>query len=137
MSVATATRRSKAWIAWGVVNALITFFGLSYIFFPGKDVVQHDHKTEGIAHLPANVWGAYVVASALTMLAVALLGLRRDKPWARRAALYEFPFLFLVVVIEPDPVVPVILAAILGTALWRSRPHNVAADDNHAAIVRA
>jgi hypothetical protein len=30
-------------------------------------------------------------------------------------------FLFLVVVIEPDPVFPVVFAAILGFALWRIR----------------
>ena len=112
--------RSKAWIAWAAVNALITFFGLSYIFFPGEDVVKAGHRTEGVAHLPAKVWGTFIVLSSVTMLVVALTGLRRGEPWARRAALYEFPFLFLVVVIEPDPVVPVLLGVILGVTLWRS-----------------
>jgi hypothetical protein len=121
MSDRSATTRSKGWIAWVVVNVLITFFGLSYMFFPGKDVVKAGHRTDGVLHVPAAVWGGYVVASALTMLAVAVIGLRRDQAWARRAALYEFGFLFLVVIIEPDPLFPVILSAVLAIALWRPR----------------
>lgn len=121
MSDLSATTPRKGWIAWVVVNGLITFFGLSYMFFPGKDVVKAGHKTDGVLHVPATVWGAYIVASALTMLAVAVVGLRRDQAWAQRAALYEFGFLFLVVIIEPDPLFPVILGAILAIALWRPR----------------
>ncbi|NJC71151.1 hypothetical protein HC031_15730 [Planosporangium thailandense] len=115
-----AVRKSKAWIAFVVINALVTFFGLSYIFFPGRDVVKAGYKTEGVLALPAVVWGTYVVLSALAMLVVATTGLRRGERWARRAALYEFAFLAAVVVIEPDPVVPTIFAAILAVALWRS-----------------
>ena len=119
MSTDSGVRPSKAWIAWAVINGLIVFFGTSYIWFPGEDVVNAGYRTEGVAHLPAKIWGAYVVASALAMLAVTVLGLRRAKPRAVRAALYEFVFLFLVVIIEPDPVFPVLFAIILGFALWR------------------
>lgn len=115
-----AARKSKGWIAYVVINCLVTFFGLSYIFFPGKDVVKAGYRTEGVLALPAVVWGAYVVASALTMLVVAVTGLRRGERRARRAVLYEFVFLAAVVVIEPDPVVPTIFAVILAVALWRT-----------------
>lgn len=118
---ADLVRPSKAWIPWAVINALITFFGSSYIWFPGQAVVKAGYETEGVVHVPATVWGAYVMVSALAMLAVSLTGLRRNEEWARRAALYEFPFLFLVVVLEPDPVFPVIFAVILGYCLWRLR----------------
>ena len=112
-------RRSKAWIPFAVINALVTFFGASYIWFPGEAVVAAGNETEGVLHVPADLWGAYVMVSALTMLAVAIGGLRPNEAWARRAALYEFVFFFLVVVLEPDPVVPVIFGAILGYSLWR------------------
>jgi hypothetical protein len=115
-----AAGRSKGWIAFVVVNALVTFFGLSYIFFPGEDVVKAGYRTEGVLALPAAVWGVYVVASALAVLVVAATGLRRGERWALRAVLYEFAFLAAVVLIEPDPVVPTIFAVILAVALWRS-----------------
>lgn len=115
-----AVRQSKGWIAFVVINSLVTFFGLSYIFFPGTDVVKAGYRTEGVLALPATVWGAYVIASALTMLVIAATGLRRGERWARRAVLYEFVFLAAVVVIEPDPVVPTIFAVILAVALWRT-----------------
>lgn len=111
--------RSWGWIAFVVVNALITFFGLSYLFFPGEDVVKAGNRTEGVLALPAKVWGAFVVLSAIAMLVVAVTGLRRGERWARLAVLYQFAFLALVVVIEPDPVVPPLFALILGAALWR------------------
>lgn len=113
-------RKSKGWIAFVVINSLVTFFGLSYIFFPGTDVVKAGYRTEGVLALPAAVWGAYVIASALSMLVIAATGLRRGERWARRAVLYEFMFLAAVVVIEPDPVVPTIFGVILAVALWRS-----------------
>lgn len=116
---ANVTGRSKAWIAFVVIDALITFFGASYVWFPGEAVVKAGYATEGLVHVPAKVWGTYVMLSALTMLVVAVTGLRPNRSWARRAALYQFAFLFLVVVLEPDPVFPVIFAAILGFALWR------------------
>jgi hypothetical protein len=115
-----ATRKSKGWIAFAVINCLVTFFGFSYIFFPGDDVVKAGYRTEGALALPAKVWGAYVVVSALTMLVVAITALRQGQRWARRAVLYEFLFLASVVFIEPDPVVPTIFAAILAVALWRT-----------------
>lgn len=115
-----ATRTSKGWIAYVVINSLVTFFGLSYIFFPGEDVVKAGYRTEGVLALPAAVWGGYVVVSALAVLAVAVTGLRRGERWALRAVLYEFAFLAAVVVIEPDPVVPTVFAVILAVALWRS-----------------
>ena len=115
-----AVRRSKGWVSFVVINSLVTFFGLSYIFFPGTDVVKAGYRTEGVLALPATVWGAYVVASALSMLVIAATGLRQGERWARRAVLYEFAFLAAVVVIEPDPVVPTIFAVILAVALWRS-----------------
>lgn len=120
------SQRSRGWIVWAGINALITFFGASYIWFPGPDVVKAGNETEGLVHVPAVVWGVFVMASALSMLAVAVVGLRRGEPWARRAAGYEFLFLFLVVVLEPDPVVPVLFGVILGLTLWRSRPRQVA-----------
>ena len=115
-----AAGRSKGWIAFVVINALVTFFGLSYIFFPGEDVVKAGYRTEGVLALPAAVWGVYVVLSALAMLTIAVTGLRRGERWALRAVLYEFAFLLAVVLIEPDPVVPSIFAVILAVALWRS-----------------
>lgn len=111
--------RSRWWLAWAVVNALVTFFGSSYVWFPGEAVVAAGYRTEGVAHVPAAWWGAFVITSAVSMLAVTLVGLRHNTAWARRAALYEFVFLFLVVVIEPDPVFPTLFAALLGFALWR------------------
>jgi hypothetical protein len=113
------SRRSKGWAAWVVVNALVTFFGASYIWFPGEAVVKAGYETQGVVHVPATIWGGYVMLSALAMLVVALIGLRPNLAWARRAALYEYVFFFLVVVLEPDPVVPVVLGIVLGVALWR------------------
>jgi hypothetical protein len=102
-----------------VVNALVTFFGSSYVWFPGEAVVAAGYRTEGVAHVPSAWWGAFVMASAFALLIVAVVGLRPNRAWARRAALYEFVFLFLVVVIEPDPVFPTLFGIILGVALWR------------------
>lgn len=111
--------RSKAWIPWAVVNALIVFFGASYVWFPGEAVVAAGYETFGVVHVPSALWGAYVMASAASLLVVAVIGLRRNEGWARRAAFYEFVFFFLVAAIEPDPVVPSIFAVILGYCLWR------------------
>ena len=111
--------RSRWWIAWVVINALVSFFGSSYVWFPGEAVVAAGHRTEGVVRVPAVAWGAFVMASALAMLAVALVGLRPNRAWARRVSLYQFVFMFLVVVIEPDPVFPTLFAIILGYALWR------------------
>lgn len=116
------TRRSKGWIAFVVINALITFFGTSYILFPGTDVVKAGYRTEGVLAVPSKVWGVYCILSALAMLLVALAGLRTNQRWARRVALYEFAFLASVALIEPDPVFPTLFGVILGIALWRSRP---------------
>jgi hypothetical protein len=102
-----------------VINALVTFFGSSYVWFPGEAVVAAGNETEGVVHVPADLWGGYVIVSALAMLAVTVAGLRPNEAWARRAALYEFFFLFLVVILEPDPVFPVIFGVILGYSLWR------------------
>lgn len=118
---ANVARNSKGWIAWVVVNGLITFFGSSYIWFPGEAVVKAGYRTEGVLHVPAAAWGVYVILSAMAMLVVAVVGLRHNAPWARRAALYEFLFFLLVAAIEPDPVVPSIFGLVLGFTLWRSR----------------
>lgn len=115
------TRRSKAWIAFVVINALIVFFGMSYVFFPGADVVKAGHRTAGALAVPAKVWGVYCILSALAMVVIALAGLRTNRWWARRAALYQFAFLASVVLIEPDPVFPPLFGVMLGIALWRSR----------------
>lgn len=115
----SVTGRSKAWIPWAVINALIVFFGASYVWFPGEAVVAAGYETFGVVHVPSVLWGAYVMVSAASMLLVAVTGLRRNQGWARRAVLYEFVFFFLVATIEPDPVVPSIFAVILGYCLWR------------------
>jgi hypothetical protein len=130
--------RSRWWVAFAVVNALITFFGSSYIWFPGEAVVAAGYRTEGVAQVPSAWWGAFVMTSALAMLVVALSGLWPNRAWARRAALYEFLFLFLVVVIEPDPVFPTLFGVVLGVALWRlhraAGGSGAAADDPSEAL---
>lgn len=127
------TRRSRAWIPFVVINALIIFFGSSYLFFPGPDVVKAGYRTEGVLAVPATVWGLYCILSALAMLVVALVGLRTNQRWARRALLYEFAFFASVALIEPDPVVPTLFGIILGVALWRSRPTEPDAEARLAA----
>jgi hypothetical protein len=111
----------RGWIAIVAINALITFFGLSYIFFPMGTVVEDGNHTTGILDVPREVWGSYVVISAVAMLAIAATSYRLERPWARTALLYEFLFLLTVAAIEPDPVVPTIFAIILGIVLWRAR----------------
>lgn len=111
----------KGWIAFVLVNAIVTFFGLSYIFFPMGSVVADGNKTTGVLDVPREVWGTYVVVSAFAMLVVAVTGYRQGKAWAWYALLYQFVFFAVVVVVEPDPVTPVVFAVILGVVLWRSR----------------
>lgn len=111
----------RAWIAIAAINALITFFGLSYIYFPMGTVVQDGNHTTGILEVPREMWGSYVVVSAVAMLVIAVTFYRAGRPWAWTALLYEFLFLLAVAAIEPDPVVPTIFALILGVVLWRAR----------------
>ena len=111
----------RGWVAIVAINALITFFGLSYIFFPMGTVVQDGNHTTGILEVPRELWGSYVVVSAVTMLMVAATPYRLGRPWAWTALLYEFLFLVAVAAIEPDPVVPTVFAIILCIVLWRAR----------------
>ncbi|MGZ6799737.1 MAG: hypothetical protein ACXVGR_07865 [Mycobacteriaceae bacterium] len=111
----------RGWIAIVAINALITFFGLSYIFFPMGTVVQDGNHTTGMLEVPRELWGSYVVVSAVAMLVIAVTSYRVGRPWAWAALLYEFLFLLAVASIEPDPVVPTIFAIILSIVLWRAR----------------
>ncbi len=115
-------RGGRGWIAFAVVNALITFFGASYAFFPMGTVEADGGTTTGVLEVPREIWGAYLIASALSMLAVALYAWRARSRWARNALAYEFLFLAAVAAIEPDPVVPTIFMAVLGFFLYRARP---------------
>lgn len=111
----------RGWIAFVVVNALIIFFGLSYIAFPMGTVVQDGNHTTGILEVPREMWGTYVVISALVLLTITVAAYRVGRPWAWSALLYEFLFLLTVAAIEPDPVVPTIFMVVLGVVLWRAR----------------
>ncbi len=116
----TARPARRHWVPFVVVNALIVFFGLSYAFFPMGTVEADGNQTTGLLRVPREVWGAYLVVSALAMLVVAVTAFREGRPWARSALGYEFLFLLAVAAIEPDPVVPTLFAVILGVALWCS-----------------
>lgn len=111
----------KGWIAFTVINSLVTFFGLSYIFFPMGTVVADGNKTTGVVDVPREIWGTYVVLSALVLLVIAVTGYRQGRRWAWYALLYEFVFFLIVAAVEPDPVVPTIFGIILAVVLWRSR----------------
>jgi hypothetical protein len=110
----------RHWVPFVVINALIIFFGTTYAFFPMGTVEADGNQTTGLLHVPREVWGAYLIASGLAMLLVAVTAFRAGRPWARYALGYEFLFLLAVAVIEPDPVVPTLFALVLGFALWRS-----------------
>lgn len=113
---------SKAWIPFVIINALVTFFGLSYLFFPGDDVVKAGNVTEGVLAVPREIWGTFAVASAVAMICVAVVGLPLRRRWARVTLLYQFVFFAAVAAIEPDPVFPTIFSVILALTLWLSRP---------------
>jgi uncharacterized membrane protein YidH (DUF202 family) len=115
-------RGGRGWIAFVVVNALIVFFGLSYIFFPMGTVVADGNKTTGVLEVPREAWGSFVVVSAVAMLALALHAFRTRSRAARNGLAYQFLFLLAVAAIEPDPVVPSIFAIVLGFFLYRARP---------------
>lgn len=114
-------RGGRGWIAFAVVNGLIVFFGLSYVFFPMGTVVADGNKTTGVLEVPRELWGSFVVVSAVAMLAMALYAFRTRRRWARNALAYEFVFLFAVAAIEPDPVVPTLFVLVLGFFLYRAR----------------
>jgi len=123
-AVGTPTRApggGRGWIAFAIVNALMVFFGLSYIFFPMGTVRADGDHTTGVLEVPREIWGSFVVVSALAMLAMALYAFRTRRRWARNALAYEFLFLLVVAVVEPDPVVPTIFAIVLGFFLYRAR----------------
>jgi hypothetical protein len=115
-------RGGRGWIAFAVVNALIVFFGLSYVFFPMGTVVADGNRTTGVLEVPRELWGSFVVVSALAMLALSLYAFRTRSRGARAGLAYQFLFLLAVAAIEPDPVVPSIFAVVLGFFLYRARP---------------
>jgi len=111
----------KTWIPFVVVNLLVTFFGLSYIFFPMGSVVQDGNHTTGILEVPRVIWGGYVVLSALAIILISVTAYRQGQRWAWYALLYQFLFLGIVAAVEPDYVVPSLFALVLAATLWRSR----------------
>jgi uncharacterized membrane protein YidH (DUF202 family) len=115
-------RGGRGWIAFAVVNALIVFFGLSYVFFPMGTVVADGNRTTGVLQVPRELWGSFVIVSALAMLALSLYAFRTRSRGARTGLAYQFVFLLAVAAIEPDPVVPSIFAVVLGFFLYRARP---------------
>lgn len=114
-------RGGRGWIAFAAVNALIIFFGLSYIFFPMGTVRADGNHTTGVLQVPREVWGSYVVASGLALLVLALFAFATRRRWARAALAYQFLFLVAVAAIEPDPVVPTVFTLVLGFFLYRAR----------------
>lgn len=116
-----APRGGRGWIAFALVNGLIVFFGLSYVFFPMGTVRADGNETTGILTVPREVWGSFVVVSAVALLALALYAFRTRRRWARDALAFELLFLLVVAAVEPDPVVPTIFAIVLGFFLHRSR----------------
>lgn len=116
-----SARGGRGWIAFAVVNGLVIFFGLSYVFFPMGTVVADGNKTTGVLEVPREVWGSFVVLSAVAMLLLSLYAFRTRRRWARNALGYEFLFLLAVAAIEPDPVVPTLFALVLGFFLYRAR----------------
>jgi hypothetical protein len=114
-------RGGRGWIAFAVVNALMVFFGLSYIFFPMGTVHADGDKTTGILEVPRETWGSFVVLSALIMLALSLYAFQTRRRWARNALGYEFLLLVVVAAVEPDPVVPTVFAIVLCFFLYRAR----------------
>lgn len=119
---AAQPRGGRGWIAFAVVNGLIVFFGLSYVFFPMGTVVADGNKTTGVLEIPREIWGSFVVLSAVAMLALAVHAFRTRSRAARNGLAYQFLFLLAVAAIEPDPVVPTIFALVLGFFLYRARP---------------
>ena len=118
---APAARGGRGWIAFAVINCLMVFFGLSYVFFPMGTVVADGNKTTGVLEVPREIWGSFVVVSALAMLALSLYAFRTRRRAARNGLAYEFVFLLAVAAIEPDPVVPTLFALVLGFFLYRAR----------------
>lgn len=108
-------RGKYAWLVF-LLNVPICYFGLSFIFFPGEDF-RAAGTTLGLLHVPREIWGMYTIASALAMLIVGVTGFRRGEKWAWYAAWYQIVFFATVVVIEPDPVFPVIFALIVLAAM--------------------
>lgn len=112
----------RLWIPFVVINLLIIFFGASYVWFPMGTVEADGNQTVGLLHIGREVWGSYVMMSALAMLVITLTAYRNGARWAWWALCYEFAFLVAVAAIEPDPVVPTVFGLILGYSLWRIRP---------------
>ncbi len=120
--ITVGPRGGRGWIAFAIVNGLIVFFGLSYVFFPMGTVVADGNKTTGVLEIPREIWGSFVVLSAVAMLALALYAFRTRGRAARNGLAYQFLFLLAVAAIEPDPVVPTIFTLVLGFFLYRARP---------------
>ncbi len=120
-----------------VINVLIVFFGLSYVFFPMGTVVEDGNQTTGILHVPREVSGTFLILSAVAMLVVTLGPYRRGRQWAWYALLYELAFLLAVAAIEPDPVVPTLFGVILAVVLWRSRRRFLTGDPDEPVLADA
>ncbi len=115
------SRGGKGWIAFAVINSLVTFFGLSYIFFPMGTVEADGNKTTGVLDVPREIWGTFLVVCAVALLIIAVTGLRRGRHWAWRALWSQLAFFVIVAAVEPDPVFPTLFGLILATVLVRSR----------------
>ena len=117
--VTTPARRR--WVPFVVINCLIIFFGLSYVFFPMGTVEADGNQTTGLLEVPREVGGSYLIASAAAMLAVAVTAYRAGRAWAWYALCCQLVLFVAVAAIEPDVVVPTFFGLILGWALWRTR----------------
>lgn len=113
-------RGRRAWIVFAVLDALVVFFGSSFVLFPSADVRAH-HGTDGVLHLNRYLWGGFLIVSAVVMLAIALPAYRRREPWAWKAAWYNVALFVIAAAVEGNPLAA-IMAAVLTSANLRSRP---------------
>lgn len=106
-------RGRHSWIVLVIVNALVTFFGVTYLFPGAQD-------PEGALSLSRYVWGPFVIASSLAMLALSATAFRKGRRWAWFVAWYQLVFLVIAAVIGADYTTPTALALIVLFAMFRS-----------------